>query len=128
MTDVLRHPTMKSWTHFFQAIKAGQKLHDLRYKGDREFHVGQHLILQEYDPFKGRYTGDEVEVEVTFITDDVTPCAFSSAILPKDYCILSIKLIVPEQKAVSLAEAVSPFFAQKPILVGDGVDRNGKHF
>lgn len=84
---------LKSWSHFFQAIKAGKKTHDLRYKGDREFFVGQLLTLQEYDFVHGRYTGDEVDVEVTYITDDNVPCAFSSAVLPKDFCILSLKVV-----------------------------------
>lgn len=85
--------SLKSWSPFFQAIKAGEKTHDLRYKGDRQFSVGQVLRLAEYDPFVGVYSGDEIDVEVTYITDDVTPCAFSSAILPKDYCILSLRRV-----------------------------------
>lgn len=84
---------LKSWSPFFQAIKAGQKTHDLRSKKDREFFVGQLLTLAEYEPFTGQYTGDEIDVVVTFITDDVTPCAFSSAVLDKGYAILSIKRV-----------------------------------
>ncbi|QIV65869.1 DUF3850 domain-containing protein [Mesorhizobium phage Cp1R7A-A1] len=88
---------LKSWSHFFQAIKRGDKTHDLRSKADREFFVGQVLTLQEYDPFEGKYSGDEVDVVVTFITDDVTPCAFSSAVLDKGYCILSLRLVQPDE-------------------------------
>lgn len=84
---------LKSWTHFFQAIKRGEKTHDLRSKKDREFHVGQILTLEEYDNVLGEYTGDAVDVEVTYITDDVVPCAFSSAVLDKGYCILSIRKV-----------------------------------
>ena len=86
---------LKSWRAFYQAIKAGNKTHDLRFKGDRSFKIGDIITLQEYDPFAGRYTGDEIDVEITYITDNVTPCAFSSAILPKDYCILSLRVVVP---------------------------------
>lgn len=82
---------LKSWSHFFQAIKRGDKTHDLR-KKDRQFFVGQRLTLQEYDPFAGKYTGDEVDVIVTYITDEVTPCAFSSSVLEKGYAILSLRL------------------------------------
>lgn len=106
---------LKSWTHFFQAIKRGDKTHDLRSKKDREFYVGQRLTLQEYDQFKGEYTGDEVEVEVTFITDDVTPCAFSSAVLEKGYAILSLRL-------VKIPYAM-PQFDPSRILVGDAAHR-----
>ena len=88
--------TLKSWTQFFQAIKAGKKLHDLRSKKDRRFKVGDKLCLMEYDPFSGAYTGDSVIVEITFITSNDTPCAYSSAVLDRDYCILSLKLL-PQQ-------------------------------
>jgi len=91
---------LKSWPEFFQAIVAGKKTHDLRSLLDRELEVGQHLILQEYDPFTGEYTGDEVEVEITYMTDYRTPCAFSSAVLAKGYTILSIKLVDAPQTDV----------------------------
>ncbi len=82
----------KSWTHFFQAIKEGRKLHDLR-NNDRNFQVGDVIRLQEYLPFDGVYTGDELDVEITFITSNVTPCAYSSSALDRDYCILSLKVL-----------------------------------
>lgn len=82
---------LKSWTQFFQPIADGRKKHDLR-KNDRGFKVGDICLLREYDFAKGDYTGEEVEAEVTFITDKQFPCAFSSAVLPPDYCILSLEL------------------------------------
>jgi hypothetical protein len=84
--------TVKSWSPFFQAIKRGDKTHDLRYDCDRHFEVDDRIVLQEYDPFEGKYTGQECNVIVTYITSNRTPCAFSSAVLDKDYAILSIKL------------------------------------
>ncbi len=84
---------LKSWSPYFQAIKAGNKTHDLRDMKDRDYHVGDLLMLEEYDPFNGCYTGDCVVVEVTYITSHNTPCAFSSAVLEKGYCILSLKLV-----------------------------------
>lgn len=85
--------TAKSWTHFFQAIKAGQKTHDLRDMIDRDYAIGDILVLKEFDPFLGAYTGDECRCEITYITSNNTPCAFSSSVLQKDYCILSLKLL-----------------------------------
>lgn len=81
----------KSWTHFFQAIKAGQKLHDVR--EDEGFQIGDVIVLQEYDNINGRYTGEQIEVEVTYITNRTVPCAFSSAVLAPGYCILSLKVL-----------------------------------
>jgi hypothetical protein len=83
---------LKSWCSFFQAIKAGQKTHDLR-KKDRYYYIGQMIKLCEYDQTIGEYTGNSVLVKVTFITDNDTPCAYSSAVLNKDYAILSIQLV-----------------------------------
>lgn len=82
----------KSWTHFFDAIVKGDKKHDLR-KTDRNFQIGDIIVLQKYDPVLGKYTGDECKVKITYITSNTTPCAFSSAVLEKDYCILSLELI-----------------------------------
>jgi len=86
---------LKSWKPFFQAIKYGHKTHDLRSKKDRTFKVGEEIVLEEYDPFTGEYTGEKLLCKITYITDDVTPCAFSSAVLEKGYCILSLRAISP---------------------------------
>jgi hypothetical protein len=85
---------VKSWPHFFQAIKRGEKLHDMRDLKDRQYQIGDVLVLNEYDPFKGEYTGAFCPVEVTFITSANTPCAFSSAALAPGFCILSIKKVL----------------------------------
>ncbi len=83
--------TVKSWVSFYQAFKAGEKKHDLRDKKDRVYKKGDTLILQEYDPFKGEYTGSEMAMKITYITSNDTPCAFSSSALDRDYCILSLE-------------------------------------
>lgn len=82
---------VKSWPAFFQAFKRGQKKHDMRDMKDRKYSVGDTLVLQEYDPFEGEYSGDELKMKITYITSRNTPCAFSSAALDRDYCILSLE-------------------------------------
>lgn len=84
---------MKSWQPYFQAIKNGAKLHDVRSKKDRDFKIGDIIQLEEYLPFEGRYTGASLLVQVTYITSNDTPCALSSAVLDRDYCILSLRVI-----------------------------------
>jgi hypothetical protein len=84
---------VKSWTPFFQAFKTGAKKHDMRDMKDREYSVGDILVLQEYDPFKGEYTGEIMEMLITYITSRDTPCAFSSGALDRDYCILSLEKV-----------------------------------
>lgn len=82
---------VKSWMHFFQAIKSGAKVHDLR-KNDRNYNIGDVMLYREYDFIGGSYTGNTLEAEITYMTDSRTPCAFSSAVLPAEYCILSIRV------------------------------------
>lgn len=89
----MRTHHVKSWAHFFDAIAAGQKTHDLR-KDDRNYQVGDILVLRRYDNINGVYTGEELPVDVTYITSKTVPCAFSSAVLPPDYAILSIQKTV----------------------------------
>ena len=91
---------IKSWAHFYDAIAEGRKLHDLR-KMDREYNVGDILVLQRYDNINGNYTGEEQRVKVTYITSNKTPCAFSSSALDREYAILSLQLLpeVPTEGA-----------------------------
>lgn len=83
---------LKSWPQFFQAIKKGLKKHDLR-SMDRGFKTGDIVTLKEYDPILGKYTGEELEAVITFITSEETPCAYSSAVLQRGYCILSLEVV-----------------------------------
>lgn len=89
----MKNYKVKSWSHFFDSIVAGKKLHDLRDMKDRDYQVGDVLTLQRYDNINGKYTGEECDVEITYITSSITPCAYSSSVLDKEYCILSIKLL-----------------------------------
>lgn len=84
---------LKSWPNFFKAISKGDKLHDLRDMSEHNFKVGDNVIFNEFDPVAGSYTGQKVEATITYITSNSTPCALSSVVLSKDYCILSIKLL-----------------------------------
>jgi len=85
MADVHR---VKSWSYLFQAAKNGLDVRDMR---DRDYKVGDTLVLCEFDQATGKYTGEELAREITYITDRQVPCAFSSAVLDRDFGILSIK-------------------------------------
>lgn len=84
---------VKSWPQFFQPMIDGVKKHDMRNKRDREYKVGDRMLLREYDPFGGGYTGRSAVFEITYITSNDTPCALSSAGLGDDMAILSVELI-----------------------------------
>lgn len=96
----MTHHILRSWPQFFQAIKRGEKTHDLRHN-DRGFQPGDTALLKEFDPVSGRYTGEEVMVEIPYITDRDRACAFSSAVLDRDYAILSLRLLVGREKPES---------------------------
>lgn len=82
---------VKSWVYLFKAAVAGVKTHDIRNLRERDYRVGDTLILQEFDQTVGKYTGNEQAFEITYITSCDTPCALSSACLDHEFCILSIR-------------------------------------
>ena len=80
---------LKSWPAFFGPIAAGVRTHELR-RNDRGFSVGDTLLLREFDPDQGAYTGAKQVVQVTSLTSAGVPCAVSAEGLHPDFCILSI--------------------------------------
>nr|WP_305961298.1 MULTISPECIES: DUF3850 domain-containing protein [unclassified Pantoea] len=59
---------MKIWPEHYQDVISGMKRAELR-KNDRDYSVGDSLMLKEYQPKNGNFTGSEVHVVVTHITD-----------------------------------------------------------
>src|SRR5579859_2446416 len=82
---------LKSWPQFFKPISEGIRTHELR-RNDRNFAVGDLLILHEFDPTNQRCTGQECEVQVTSITSFAQPCAVSDQAMNPDFCILSVRV------------------------------------
>lgn len=84
---------LKTWTYHFQAIKKGIKTFEIR-KNDRDFRVGDTLILEEYFPDAGEYGCDSIAVNVTHILahDD-----FPDGIKP-GYVVMSIQIEEQEEK------------------------------
>lgn len=75
---------LKTWTDVFEAVLNGIKAFEYRYCGDREFNVGDKLLLREYLPQENDYSGREIIVTVPYI---IFGGQFG---IPKDYCIMSI--------------------------------------
>jgi hypothetical protein len=89
---------VKSWTPFFEAFMRGDKRHDLR-DDDRNYQIGDVLVLQEFHPFGNGYSGREMSMEVSYITGRETPCAFSSSALAKGFVILSLRPVeLPDEQ------------------------------
>jgi len=89
--DAARQHELKSWPHLFEPLFRGEKTHDLRRSDDRDFAVGDTLLLREFDPALQAYTGRECSVEITYITSEACPCALSEEALGRDFSILSVR-------------------------------------
>jgi hypothetical protein len=80
---------LKTWPQFFQAILDGVKTFELR-QDDRGFEVGDVLLLQEFDPYKGsgEYTFREVSRLVVYKLD-----AASFQGIEKGWCIMGLEVL-----------------------------------
>lgn len=59
---------LKILPKYFNDVQSGVKTFEIR-KNDRDFKVGDYLLLEEYLPDKEKYTGRKVEKKITYITD-----------------------------------------------------------
>jgi len=76
---------LKLHPKYFPRVQSGEKSFEIR-KNDRDFQVGDRLILREYDPEKGwpDHGGYEaIFAVITYITTEFQQ---------EGYCILGIKL------------------------------------
>jgi ASC-1-like (ASCH) protein len=62
---------LKAWPIPFQAVKAGDKKHEVRVF-DRNYAVGDNLLLREWNQADRAFTGESLLVRVTHITEPGT--------------------------------------------------------
>ena len=77
---------LKTWPDSFEAMWVGDKKYDFR-KNDRNYKIGDVLLLKEYVPEKEEYTGREMIARVTYMT------VGGKHNLPEDMCIMGIIVI-----------------------------------
>jgi hypothetical protein len=58
--------SLKSWPEFFSAVLDGWKTFEVR-RDDRGFAVGDELLLREFEPSSGTFTGRTLRVRVTYV-------------------------------------------------------------
>ena len=51
---------------FFRDVKRYDKMFEIR-KNDRNYQVGDTVILREYIPETDKYTGNEITIEITYL-------------------------------------------------------------
>lgn len=76
---------LKVWPEYFHRISSGQKTFEIR-KNDRDFQVGDTLILKEFNPEKGWPDHGSYEVVVAEIV------YMTTAFQQDGYCVLGIEL------------------------------------
>lgn len=57
---------LKTWPEYFEEVLMAHKNFEVR-KHDRNYQVGDTLILKEYDPTNGTYTGRELARGISYI-------------------------------------------------------------
>jgi len=57
---------LKTWPEPFNAIWNGKKTFEVR-KNDRRFEVGDLVVLREYDPSVGVYSGRQVSAAIGYV-------------------------------------------------------------
>jgi hypothetical protein len=81
---------LKSWPEYFTMVMSDLKLFELRYN-DRDFKVGDRVVLEEFRPGVGTYTGRKQEIEITYIIHDDDAVAMDG--LRAGYCIFGFKKV-----------------------------------
>lgn len=59
---------LKTWPEYFQEVLNGNKTFEIR-ENDRNFQIGDKLVLKEFNPKSEEYTKREVVKFVSYITD-----------------------------------------------------------
>ena len=66
-----RH-TLKTWPEYFGPVWDRTKTFEVR-KNDRNYQVGDELLLREYDLLSDEYSGRHIACEVTYLLDGTYP-------------------------------------------------------
>jgi uncharacterized protein DUF3850 len=81
--------TLKTWPEYFGSVLSEAKTFELR-RNDREFKVGDTLILEEYGPNIRGYSGRKIEAVITYVLSGTVATGFG---LMDGFCILSFTII-----------------------------------
>lgn len=88
---------------YFKAVKDGRKKFEIR-KNDRDYHVGDLLVLREYNPNCRSYTDESIKVEITYLTDYAQR---------NDHVVLGIEVIQEGEELTEIKKVVIPKFVSE---------------
>ena len=77
---------LKTWPEYFNELLSGNKTFEVR-KNDRDFKIGDILLLNEYDPENNKYTGRQTGFTISYILNG------GNFGIEKEFCVLGIKPI-----------------------------------
>ncbi|MCF6418630.1 MAG: DUF3850 domain-containing protein [Furfurilactobacillus sp.] len=60
--------SLKILPQYFSAVLSGDKTFEIR-NNDRNFQVGDFVLLKEFDINENHYTGKSVKVQIKYLTD-----------------------------------------------------------
>lgn len=111
---------LKCWPEPYRAVVAGRKTYEIR-KDDRNYQVGDLLLLQEWDPKTERYTIERAYFEITHKTPG------GDWGLPADVCVLGIAPVRYSYQSnlgrgLERAERCAKAFAERAGDMGDKED------
>lgn len=76
---------LKLWPIYYKEVIAGNKTFEIRLN-DRNFCVGDIVTLNEFDPDKKQYTGEKLQVVITYVLPLFN---FFKDIEAQEYCVFS---------------------------------------
>ena len=91
---------LKIYQEYFEAVKDGRKKFEIR-KNDREYKVGDILVLLEYDKYYEAFTGEKITVEISYMTDYAQQ---------DGYVVLGIEEIWEGEELTEIKKVVIPKF------------------
>jgi ASC-1-like (ASCH) protein len=83
----MRHE-LKCWAEYFDAVKSGEKAFEFR-KDDRNFSVGDVLVLHKFDPGTRKFMGEVLTRKVSYIA--------RGSLIPEGFCVMSIEEVKNER-------------------------------
>ena len=103
--DTVKTHELKTWPVYFEALLNHGKNFEIR-KADREFEVGDDLVLKEFDKVKNDYTGREIHNSIAYVLRLDSLPAFG----PSDDCVhYDLEYVVIALKSQSVCvEKITP--------------------